>query len=781
MFPLRNAADVADVGGKAAALGKMIRAKLPVPDGFVVPVSAFEEHVDRVLRKLSIDVSAADIAEAIRRTPFDETFKVCFSKAWKESIDSSAAVRSSATVEDSATASFAGQYHSELNVSTVDEAMKAVRRCWASLFSTHAVAYAKSQGGNASRPKMAVVVQQMVDAAFAGVAFTREPVTGSDDVFFAEWVVGLGESLVSGESVDGRVWLDRKGRVLRADYLRDSDAVPEALVWIKLVSNLNRVVKVFGPAQDVEWAWAKEGELFILQARPDTQQYERIQKCDGPPPWILPGRPLGGWTDDQMRLFDLWDEYNPPVVFPLDFYLFDAAIWQASLDMLDFGDGIPQIEQVVVLCESVPVMLDPAGRIKPPGRKFRRGRCASDFQSAMERLPRQLRKLEAEANELSNISNEGLVSLLKKAATLYRNIQVTRLLKGMDLWIEGEEKAKKTIRWVLRSLSVDVDAAIEVLEAGVDHETARMNQALRELAIAAAAKGKTRSWHRKLDDFMRRFGHFESGGTLVCEARESIIEQVDRMIEAGISDFPMDDPGQRAESLLSELKTRLSNEKNVRTLEDAVEQLRHWIALRENSKMLPKLPRPLIKRLQSEAGERLVQRRLIKQADQVMLLTPDELEAALRGSAAVETTLLERRSALIRWKREHPSWLPPGFLGDECRPDDPILYGIAASAGVAEGPAKIVQHPDEFGKVRRGEIVVARATNPVWTQLFTRIAGIVVENGSRLSHAAVVAREVGIPAVVGIPGLMKAIRNGERLRVNGSDGEVIRLDLQGQT
>lgn len=777
ILPLREAEDVWQVGGKAAALGRMIRARLPVPNGFVVTVAAYEKHVERVLSKLGENPSEKEIAEAILRTGIDKQFEEFFREAWHAFIPSKAAVRSSATVEDSETASFAGQFLSELNVSSVEQALKAVRRCWASLYSAHAIAYSKSQAKSSPPPKMAVVVQQMVDALYAGVAFTREPVTGSDDVAVAEWVTGFGESLVSGQSVGGRVWLNTKGETLRADFLQECTSAPDKRVWKQLNRNLRRVIKVFGPNQDVEWAWSREEKLFLLQARPDTQNIDRIRESEGPPPWILPGQPLGGWTEEQRSLFDLWDEYNPPVIEPLDFFLFYAAIWQASIDMLDTGKGVPDIKRVVILYEMVPVMIDPAARVKPPRWRFLRGRCYADFESAIQRLPKRVKKLEQEAGNLSAISDEKLVRLLDKAATLYRNVQVTRLLKGMNLWIEGEEKAKKTLRQILQNLDVDVNGVIETLEAGVDHETARMNRALREL-VFAAKKGKTKQWYQQLDDFLRRYGHFEVEGKLLRESRESIIEQVDRMLEAGVESSDIDAPRKRVERLLEELLARIPEDEKRRGFDQAVRELRHWVALRDNSKTIPEMVLPLIKRLQREAGKRLVQRGLLQQPEQINLLTPEELEIALQAGIAIEREVIQRRSALVRWKQDHPSWLPAHFLGNEYGPDDLILYGIAASAGIAEGVARIVHGPDEFGKVQKGDIVIARSTNPAWTQLFTRISGIAVENGSRLSHAAVVAREVGIPAVVGIPGLMSAIRNGERLRIDGSAGEIIRLGLQ---
>ena len=772
---LHNAVDVQEVGGKAAALGRLLRAKFPVPDGFLIPVSAFQDHINRAFARLAKDATPEERARAIRRTPISKDLQEQIRTGWSAYIQSKAAVRSSATVEDSAKASFAGQFYTKVNVTDVGVALKAIRHCWASLYSAHAVAYGNAHAAIGSSASMAVIVQQMIDPIYAGVAFTREPVTGREDIAVAEWVAGVGELLVSGKRLDGRVWLDQKGAIFRADYLRDED-VPHAQVWRQLARHLKRVVEVFGPAQDVEWAWADD-KLYLLQVRPDTQSADRLDGERVPPPWVLPGRPLGGWTKRQLSLFDLWDEYNPPVAYPLEFFLYLAAIWQASLDMLDFGEGVPQIERVVVLYESVPIRIDPAARVKPPKRKFPRGKCYSDFERAMKRLPEQVHELEGRAGLLRKLPDEQLLELIEETAALYRNIQVTRLLKGMDIWIKGEEESKKKLRRILKPLGIDVDTAIEVFESGVDHETSRMNRALSDLAALAASKGKTKHWVRKLNEFLQRFGHFEFNGKLLCESKEVIEEQVERMIEAGAAGGIERDPQSRAESLLQEILLQLPEGKRREKLQHTVADLRHWIALRENSKMIPELPLPLLKRLQLDAGRRLVSRRVLQKREEVTLLTPPELRDAFHGEA-VQKRLLKRRQQVIKWKSEHSSWLPPAFLGESCKADDPILYGVGGSPGVAKGPARIVHGPDQFGDVQKGDVVIARATNPVWTQLFSRIAAIVVENGSRLSHAAVVAREVGIPAVVAIPGLVAAIRDGERLRVNGTTGEVIRLDLQ---
>ena len=173
-----------------------------------------------------------------------------FRKIWASSISKSAAVRSSATVEDADTASFAGQFLTVLNVQTPDNALDALRQCWASMWTEHACQYRVSFTDDSVVPEMAVVVQEMVDPEYSGVAFTAEPVTGSSDVFYAEWVAGIGEALVSGERVDGRIWLDRSGPILRIDCLDDEGAIPAAALFEQLQYGLGWV----GRAQICVWS-----------------------------------------------------------------------------------------------------------------------------------------------------------------------------------------------------------------------------------------------------------------------------------------------------------------------------------------------------------------------------------------------------------------------------------------------------------------------------------------------------------------------------------------------
>ena len=298
--------DVSLAGGKGASLGEMTQAGIPVPPGFVVVASAFDhflkeadlqaeiqtalggakteathtlEEASQIIRSL---ILAAEIPGEIAReiqTAFQALNTPCV------------AVRSSATVEDGASAAWAGQLDTFLNT-TASDLLQNVRQCWASLFTPRAMFYRAEQGLTAKHVSVAVVVQKMIQSEVSGVAFSVHPVTEDPNQIIIEAVWGLGEALVSGEltpdgyvvhkdgweisdySVSEQTWELVQG----PDGVTQKVAVPEERQSQQKLSDLQivelaRLVKTieehYGFPVDVEWAYAR-GVFFILQSRPIT-------------------------------------------------------------------------------------------------------------------------------------------------------------------------------------------------------------------------------------------------------------------------------------------------------------------------------------------------------------------------------------------------------------------------------------------------------------------------------------------------------------------------------
>lgn len=232
------------VGGKGASLGELMKMGMPVPQGFVLTASAYEQV------ELT-DEMRAEIFEA-----FDQLGSLLV------------AVRSSATCEDGKAMSWAGELETFLNVDR-EHLIDRVLACWSSLESARAKAYREEQGLNDARIAVAVVIQQMVPADVAGVAFTAHPVTGDNGQVVIEAAPGLGDAVVGGEVIPDAYVVEKDS----GEILYDVD---EALLSVQEIARLVKLCRSieehFGFPCDIEWAMAK-GEFFILQSRPITTLY----------------------------------------------------------------------------------------------------------------------------------------------------------------------------------------------------------------------------------------------------------------------------------------------------------------------------------------------------------------------------------------------------------------------------------------------------------------------------------------------------------------------------
>lgn len=256
--------DVAAAGGKGASLASMTQQDLPVPGGFSVAADVLENCVD--VEKLRAFAQAQDHEAAVKLVEDTAVVPQEVLDAYAELGGGKVAVRSSASAEDSEAASYAGQQETFLNVIGEDAVRKAVIDCWASFFSERALFY-RGEKGSLDDLRMAVVVQKMVDAEKAGVAFSNHPVTRRKDRMLIEAVYGLGEAVVSGEVTPDHYVVDRRGREKKSETPHGGVLGAEELAGLAtLAVNLE---KHYGKPQDIEWA-IHGSDIFLLQSRPIT-------------------------------------------------------------------------------------------------------------------------------------------------------------------------------------------------------------------------------------------------------------------------------------------------------------------------------------------------------------------------------------------------------------------------------------------------------------------------------------------------------------------------------
>lgn len=292
----------ARVGGKAANLSRLASAGFPIPDGFVVPVEAF----DAFLKENGLAARIADLSTSLEFR--DDASLRTFSRRAKELVMAGRigeglskevrlavssggpwAVRSSAMAEDLPEASFAGQQDTFLGVGS-DEVLDSIKKCWASYWNERAVFYRHDAGVDGKEGGMAVVVQKMVDALSSGVIFTVDPVTGEDSILI-ESAWGLGETIVSGLVTPDRFVLEKgtmkvkerkvsrktkevtlsSGGKMYADVDEGRQLVPSVGdAEVAAIADLGRRIESsFGSPQDIEWA-SDGRKLYVLQSRPIT-------------------------------------------------------------------------------------------------------------------------------------------------------------------------------------------------------------------------------------------------------------------------------------------------------------------------------------------------------------------------------------------------------------------------------------------------------------------------------------------------------------------------------
>jgi pyruvate,water dikinase len=300
--------DVPLAGGKGANLGDMVQANLPVPHGFVITAPAYRllveaaELVDRIDDLLlDLDRSICDDLQTVEPqirdlfvdVPIPDELQQAILEHYRElGEDVPVAVRSSATAEDLAGASFAGQQDPLLNVVGEESLLNAVRRCWSSLFTAHAIFYRSQRGFDDSQVSMGVVVQKMVTCEKSGVSFTVDPVLRNHYQMVIESVWGLGEGIVAGQITPDHYKLDRETYELTFEFVPDKTImvcrdgaggiqtlrVPEEKVsarvlthdeLVQLVDLGNQIEEHFGCPQDIEWG-VEDGTIYLLQSRPIT-------------------------------------------------------------------------------------------------------------------------------------------------------------------------------------------------------------------------------------------------------------------------------------------------------------------------------------------------------------------------------------------------------------------------------------------------------------------------------------------------------------------------------
>ncbi|WP_438008277.1 PEP/pyruvate-binding domain-containing protein [Sorangium sp. So ce321] len=797
-------ADLPTAGGKGANLGEMIRLGLPVPPGFVVSTQAYAEQArawglaERLGAQLaaSDDKAAASAAEELFRSgAMLASVEGAIRAAHRELGAARVAVRSSATAEDLADASFAGQQETFLDVASEDEALASVRRCWASLYSPRALHYRRTRGISHLSVEIAVVVQQMVPAEAAGVLFTVDPVKQRWDWMLLSAAPGLGEAIVSGHRRGDTYRIRReprggggpqagspaqRGALAIVDRDLESPGRP-ALGDAELLelSRLGLSLEAhFGCPQDVEFAVAS-GRVFLLQSRPITTLGAAELEPIEPAPtgtmdealerFPIAPRPLDRWAiKHNLRAFIHALRHMGFAVSDADAQEPPAHVWRETL-------LLPKLRPTVRLL----------------GAPAKLAACFNHDLSAWwngEPLSRLLAA--SQPVDCTHLGDAELIERADHVAEVYGDVMGQRFERGPSFML-GTAALGLAVRLAVGKARAP--ALLADLLGGIHTRTSAANRALFRVAKQAESAGPDvadairsgrtgdlrateagRACLAAVDAFLDEYGHREGVGPyLSTPTWKNDPEPVWCLLRSfmALSELPDDGGGARRGAALLEIERRLRWVPGLaRAFRALTEHVRAATVFREDSHFDLTRPLSAMQTLVAELGRRLHDRGLLPTATDVFQLSEQEAKAWLLGRAPPKEeieALLKRRRATYqvvntRWQKQR---MQGGGTGDELR-------GTGASSGVVRARARLVRGEHQFDRLRPGEILVCSYTNPSWTPLFALAAGVVTDTGGAGSHAAIVAREYGIPAVMGASGATERIADGQQLLVDGTEGLV---------
>ena len=790
--------DLAAAGGKGANLGELVRSGLPVPDGFVITTDAYTAAVGSSDLRLAKRIAAGDdagIRADVEAVTMPVGLRSEITKAYDRLGGGSVAVRSSATAEDLPGAAFAGQQDSYLNVIGEAALIDAVRQCWASLWTDRAIAYRARLGIDPSEVGMAVVVQRMVDAEVAGVMLTADPVSGDRETVVVDASAGLGEAVVSGLVTPDHYLLDLEGRV--RDYRpgrrevvirsapaggvtrQSGDADQIERLPDTVIADLGRlgttVARHFGRPQDLEWAYAG-GQVWLLQARPMT--------AVPPPPLRL--------NAFQRRIGSIALDYLPVRPYPIDMTTWIPygpvglmADVVARFGLRNAFDQLLPEDEYGVVDRLVPHTPRPTlGLLLAPWRLIRSARYDparwtddlrfTEFLTRVTRLASQ--DLAAKRwPELITVPRQAL-DLITPIGDLRIDYLPGTALALVRLRVLLQVMHRKELFWRLvvggRNRTEDANSALEALATQVRNAPA--------LAAAVGTQGPSAliafpDFAAEFQAYLSEYGHRETVSPVLVspptqvEAPETVLALISMLATKPA------ESRQHADSLTELLDLPLLRGRRRRALAQRwVVAARAGIAFREDSHFYFLKPLPILRQALLELGRRLHDAGVLAETEDVFHLRLEELEsipdpvlansAKLRG---VVRTRSARRQELAGVRLIDPTAVFPARDVGEA-----LITGTPASGGTATGPVRVIREPSEFGRLVSGDVLVCPYTNPGWTPLFQRAAAVVVDSGGSVSHAAIVAREYGIPAVMGTGIGTSTLTDGQLVSVDGNRGRV---------
>jgi phosphohistidine swiveling domain-containing protein len=796
------AIDQQPVGGKAAGLAELVKLGLPVPAAFAIvhaSTSVFPEELERYYQELG----AGNVA-----------------------------VRSSALGEDSAEASFAGQFDTLLNIKGIDQLHAAITDCVNSLHSAWAEAYTAEQlaassvalpsEGSISLPQMCVVVQQMVQPRVAGVLFTADPVSGRHDRLVIDAVQGLGEALMSGTETPDHYELSPDNQIVQQEWVTEQPLL-QTTELTQLANTARDCAEALGYPLDMEWAIDQDGQILWLQARPITTLGTDLSELDTP------------LDPDQVVTRCNIGEMMPGAVSPLTFSVQGRGIehgmqhmhvswgarkaitqdWtqitQSSGHLFINMSGSLAAARLVAFSSADSIAQSLCGRpipeLQEPGDKapwWRRQfgslvflrycqgarRATTEFETRFKAM--HLRYADDAPSMMAELDRQGRwigdtheVHLRSSTYAAVMEGIVQRIVAGSGAPPSTAAQAEAA-RLLAGAQYVESALLVEQLDEVVDqiacHHDAQsaFGDTTPAAALAWLRSSSAGAAQARFRDFLQQHGH--RGFRELCLRQRGWADEPEQLIVTMQATLA----SRFTATYAPKIPPKIDLQTLPRSLRFMLPRAHDAIRQREHTKSLLVEVTHRLKRGYRHLGELLAQNGDLADPDLVFFFTLQELNAfCAEPTPSAAQRALKRRKALafqeqLYFDEIYVGKAQPRQRQASASAHDGQLTGRPVSRGVVEGVARVCLNLQQAAALQPGDILVAPVTDVGWTPYFSLIAGLATDIGSAVSHGAVIAREYGLPAIVNLRNATQLLHSGDFIRLDADSGVLTVLQTHAQ-
>lgn len=771
--------DVPDIGRKAFNLAWLKNKGFSVPDGFSLPAIEYTKAIEAYLLSSNFQACPSTVQrsmlEDIRRAIMDYGMEKGLGEEIGEIASSRTGlwvVRSSGIDEDGSLYSYAGVHRSISGCADAPQIMRAIGEVWASLWSQEAFVYREERGISHNSIKMGVILQQQIMARVSGVAFTRHPLSGADEIIINAHE-GEGEALMSGRTIpftlQCRVNRD-KGEIL--EQREEGGVFPlDGSTFQDLIGEVIRMETLLGYPLDIEWIY--DGTLHIVQCRPLCGALS--------------------WTREPIR------DFVPDMLTPFSADFFKAYLEERFRELYqELGFGLPPI----------PLFHSHRGRIYMSKNitdlivnRLQSGQAQEEhFKHAMElltKLPEKTRAyyehLEALLGGKRDESGWDRLQILREL--LYREdyiIAVTYLYGYLLEYLDTampEELSRYKSRF--RSLSshdsesFSFQKDVEALAKSMEHDES-LRDFLKDPDQTPIPPG--------LKPFIEKYGHWTDSplelGDRRCREGSDWLLGILRLLQENqhrsrwiFCSRLREEKRAEIPRILATLRGELSRIPGTAgNLYEIIRWILFLIDERERHKRLMLLATDELRQICLETGEMLTRKGILDDRESVFLLSLEEMQTVIGSDHFIEAWKKHLHEKKEEFERNRTLTYPEEFTGSIPQPlaqpapaitGGEKIKGLPLSKGMITATARILITTDHMKSFKRGEILVVPACEPCWSALFPLASGFIAETGGLLSHAAILAREYNLPAISGIARATRRIPPGARVTLDANNGWII--------